>query len=103
MISLCISGGELLVFRCRECITAELAVREKCPLCRTELQVAQLVEGVSAAQGANGEGEATAGSSAASQAVVSESKLRALLKEVGTVKACCAVCSLLSMQAFLHK
>ena len=71
-------------FLCRECITAELAVREKCPLCRMELQVAQLLEGVSAAQGEGEEGEAAAGSSAGSQAIVSESKLRALLKEVGT-------------------
>ena len=72
------------MFLCRECITAELAVRERCPLCRTQLQVAQLKEGISAAQGEGEEGEAAAGSSAGSQAVVSESKLRALLKQVGT-------------------
>ena len=74
-----------LLFLCRECITSELAVREKCPLCRTQLQVAQLSEGVSAAQGDDEEGEAAAGGAAGSQAVVSESKLRALLKEVGPV------------------
>lgn len=66
----------------RECIMAELTVRDKCPLCRADLDVGQLAEGVLPGYDPNGAADEAASSSAGSSTVVSESKLRVLLEEV---------------------
>jgi hypothetical protein len=57
-------------------------VRDRCPLCRKQIDMAQLTEGVSAPRDDDEEMEGGAASSSAGTAVVSESKLRVLLDEV---------------------
>ena len=67
---------------CRECITAELTVRDKCPLCRQQISVAELTEGMSVSRGEDDQLDAGVSSSSTTTAVASESKLRMLLDEV---------------------
>ena len=77
---------------CRECISAELAMRDRCPLCRKQITLAELTEGVSAAREGNEENDGGNANAAAANIMVSESKLRVLLAEVrmaGTVCMCC--------------
>lgn len=57
-------------------------MRDRCPLCRKQIQMAQLTEGVSAARDDDEEMEDAPADVAAANIVVSESKLRVLLDEV---------------------
>lgn len=71
---------------------AELTVREKCPLCRSNLQAAQLVEGVAANRG---EDDDAAEVSTSASVTMLESKLQMLLSEVSpwskrlSTRCCC--------------
>ncbi|KAK9824040.1 hypothetical protein WJX72_007212 [[Myrmecia] bisecta] len=69
---------------CRECISGLLDATAKCPLCRTTLRAGELVEGVNEAAPAVEEDEEAAGGSGSQSSVqgTSESKLRALLREL---------------------
>ena len=57
-------------------------MRDKCPLCRQQIQMAQLTEGVAAPRDEDEEMEEAPADGAAANLVVSESKLRVLLDEV---------------------
>lgn len=95
----------------RECILGVLAANPKCPLCRRQLAPAEVRTGVTAAEADAAEAEAEAAEAAAAQAdagkgkapveeeeeggaavppaeptYVSESKLRALLKELRAMR-----------------
>ncbi len=81
---------------CRECITAELTVRDKCPLCRQQISAAELTEGMSISRGEHEELDAGVSSSSTTTAVVCESKLRMLLDEVSPKALLPGVCSTVS-------
>ncbi len=101
---------------CRECILGVLSAHAKCPLCRRSITAAELRHGITAAEADEEEAAAEAAAAAAAAAAadkgkapmkgsddeeeqqanappaepvyVSESKLQALLKEVGAFLFC---------------
>ncbi|KAK9830036.1 hypothetical protein WJX72_009324 [[Myrmecia] bisecta] len=71
---------------CRECISSVLNSLGNCPLCRLPLQAHQLVEGVGGRVN-SAEGASTSQAAAAGPSGTSDSKLRALLRELRRMRA----------------